>query len=670
MIFRLFLIFILSLLMTVKSTSVKAQINDSLNAKRLSEIEISAYAKPSTSRSTSPLQIIDNTEIERIGILSVSDAVRRFSGVTVKDYGGIGGMKTVSIRGMGAQHTAVSYDGVTMSNVQSGQIDISRFSLDNISMISLSIGQSDDIFQPARSYASAGLLQVNTLNPEFTNKTYKLNIETKAGSFGLFNPYLYYAQKLSNKFSLSVNGGWERADSRYKFEYDNAGKTEERKRKNSNVDIWRTEVNLYGNLGKGGELRFKTNYYDSERGLPGSIILYNEDSFERVHNKDLFSQLYYKNELNSKFELKGLAKFSRYYYLYSNDTNKVGEAGEMTKQEDRITQFEYYTSVGVLYKPIDNLSVSIMEDIFQNRLISNFNDVDKPRRNSSLTALSAQFSNSYLTITGNLLATYVDESIKSGEAPDDKKKITPSISVSLQPLSRTNLRIRSSYKKIFRVPTFNDMYYIRMGNKDLKPEYATQYNIGITWAGRISNTLDFINISVDGYKNKVDDKIVAFPTGNIFKMRNFGKVDMTGIDINLRSHITLKNDMGLDLSGNYSYQKVIDVTDEKAKNYKHQIPYTPRHYGSGAISFENRWVNIAYTLIVSGKRYALDQNIPDNEMEAYTDHSVSLNRTFAFNDKSLRLQLNLINLGNKNYQIIQYYPMPGRSFTLSAQYNF
>lgn len=56
-------------------------------------------------------------------------------------------MKTVSIRGMGAQHTAVSYDGVTMSNVQSGQIDISRFSLDNVSMITLSIGQSDDTFQ-------------------------------------------------------------------------------------------------------------------------------------------------------------------------------------------------------------------------------------------------------------------------------------------------------------------------------------------------------------------------------------------------------------------------------------------------------------------------------------------------------------------------------------------
>lgn len=649
---------------------LQAQINDSINPQKLSEIEISATNRPSVTRSTSPLQVIDNTTIEKTGILSVSDAVRRFSGVTVKDYGGIGGMKTVSIRGMGAQHTAVSYDGVTMSNVQSGQIDISRFSLDNISMISLNIGQSDDIFQPARSYASAGLLQINTLAPSFKDKTYKASIEARTGSFGLFNPKIYYAQKLNSKFSLSVNGGWERSDGMYEFEYKNADKTESRKRKNSDVGIWRTEVNLYGNMGKAGELRFKTNYFDSERGLPGSVILYNEDSFERLHNKDLFSQAFYQNKLGEKFEIKGQAKFSRFFYKYIDYTNKIGESGGVTKKEDRVLQFEYYGSASVLYKPMKYVSVSLSEDVFQNRLKNNFNDVDNPKRNSSLTALAVQFSNNRLIVTGSLLATYVNESVKSGEEPDNKKKITPSISASFAPLNKTNLRLRASYKKIFRVPTFSDMYYIRMGNKNLKPEYATQYNAGITWTGRISETFEFISLSVDGYKNKVKDKIVAFPTANIFKMRNFGEVDMKGLDVNMNSDISINKDLSVNLSGNYSYQKFIDVTSEDAKNYKHQIPYTPRHYGSGAITLENPWVDIAYTVLISGKRYALDQNIPDNEIEAYTDHTISFNKTISFNSNSLRMQFNLVNLAGKNYQIIQYYPMPGRSFTFSANYSF
>lgn len=662
---RTFLFPILSFFITC-CTSLHAQINDSLNAKRLSEVEISAHIKPSVSRSTTPLQVIDNTEIERIGILSVSDAVRRFSGVTVKDYGGIGGMKTVSIRGMGAQHTAVSYDGVTMSNIQSGQIDIGRFSLDNVSMISLSIGQSDNIFQPARSYASAGLLEVVTANPVFVNKSYNANIQIKTGSYGLFNPTIYYVQKLNGKFSLSLNNGWERADGRYKFTYKNAEQTEERKRRNSDVDIWRTELNLYGNMGKAGEVKFKINYYDSERGLPGSVILYKDDNNERVWNRDLFSQLYYKNSLSDKIDIKGQLKFSRNYYKYISIDNNV----ENGRQEDRITQYEYYASTGILYKIHQYLTISLFEDVFQNRLNSNFSDVDKPKRLSSLTALAAQFSNKCLTITGSLLATYVDESVKSGESPDDKKKITPSVSISYLPFGQTNLRVRGSYKKIFRVPTFTDLYYIRMGNINLKPEYATQYNIGITWAGKLSETIDFISLSLDGYKNKVDDKIVPFPTMNIFKMRNYGKVDMTGLDLNTRLHASLTKNISLDITGNYSCQRVIDVTDKDSKNYRDQIPYTPRHYGSGSISLENPWVNIAYTVIISGKRYALDQNIPENEIESYTDHTISLNKSFRINSNHLRMQFNLVNLTNKNYQIVQYYPMPGRSFTISANYNF
>ncbi len=132
-------LFSLIFLFVVGCMHVQAQINDSLNAKKLAEIEISAQIKPSVSRSTTPLQVIDNTEILQRGIQTVSDAVRQFNGIVLKDYGGIGGLKTIAIRGMGTEHTAVSYDGIMVSNMQSGQVDIGRFSLDNISMISRNI---------------------------------------------------------------------------------------------------------------------------------------------------------------------------------------------------------------------------------------------------------------------------------------------------------------------------------------------------------------------------------------------------------------------------------------------------------------------------------------------------------------------------------------------------
>lgn len=83
-----------------------------------------------------PLQEMTLKKIQSLNALQLSDAVKHFAGITVKDYGGIGGLKSVSIRSLGANHTAVGYDGITLSDCQTGQIDISRFSLENVDRLS------------------------------------------------------------------------------------------------------------------------------------------------------------------------------------------------------------------------------------------------------------------------------------------------------------------------------------------------------------------------------------------------------------------------------------------------------------------------------------------------------------------------------------------------------
>lgn len=129
---------------------------------QIEKVTVTARRSPNKVTSAVPVQTMSQQDISRLGIQNMADAVRRFAGANVKDYGGIGGLKTVSIRNMGAAHTAVSYDGVAVSNCQAGQIDIGRFSLDNVSMLSLAIGQSEDLLQSARLYASAGVLGIET----------------------------------------------------------------------------------------------------------------------------------------------------------------------------------------------------------------------------------------------------------------------------------------------------------------------------------------------------------------------------------------------------------------------------------------------------------------------------------------------------------------------------
>lgn len=110
---------------------------DTAHIYSIPEIMVSDPYQTREVRSASSLQVFNKEELKNLQALQVSDAVKHFAGVTVKDYGGIGGLKTVSIRSLGAQHTAVSYDGITVSDCQTGQVDIGRFSLNNVDRLSL-----------------------------------------------------------------------------------------------------------------------------------------------------------------------------------------------------------------------------------------------------------------------------------------------------------------------------------------------------------------------------------------------------------------------------------------------------------------------------------------------------------------------------------------------------
>lgn len=638
---------------------------DTSNYHRLSNVEVVAKARRSVTREAAPLQVMDREGIERLGLQDLSEAVKRFSGVTVQDYGGIGGLKTVSVRSLGAKHTAVSYDGVTVTDAQSGQIDISRFSLDNVETVELAIGQADDIFQTARLYASAGALNIQTARPDFSSSPFHFKAQLKGGSFGLANPYLRYEQKIGDRWSATWEGDFLRADGQYPFTLINGEQKERKKRKNSDIETWRTEMNLSGRVGRQGRLSVKGYYFESERGLPGSVILYNDYAGERLWDKNAFVQAHYRMPVGERFEWQAIAKYNYAWNRYLDINNKYAEG----KQVDRYTQNEYYGSASGLYRLTDHFSFSLAEDFFVNTLDNTLPGCPYPKRYSSLTAAAARYQDSRLTVTASLLGTYMTERIREGDVPPDRKRLSPSVSASWRIWQDRNLRVRVSYKDIFRVPTFNDMYYLRIGNTNLRPEKATQYNVGLTWSGVLPG-MNFLTLSADGYYNRVTDKIVAIPTMFIWKMMNMGEVRIGGADVNMSAGIPLYGKVELQVQGTYTFQRAVDVTNSEAKNYRDQIPYTPRHAGTMSVSLLNPWLNVTYGLVSAGDRYALPQNIEDNRIDRYTEHSLSVNREWKVGACRLRLQGEILNLTNRTYEVIQFYPMPGRSWRVKVAVSY
>lgn len=616
----------------------------------------------------SPVQTMSEVEMERLGTVGLYEALNRFSGVNVKDYGGVGGLKTVSVRNMGAAHTSVVYDGIAISDAQNGQVDISRFNLDDVSSVSMSIGLEDDIFCSARHLTSAGVLRLETLWPSFSQASTEVSARMSFGSFNTYNPYVSLRQRINDKYSLraALNASFSKGD--YPYLLKNGNITTYDRRVNSDVEAYGAETDFYADWEERGRLKAKFNVHASERGLPGSVVLYTSNAYERLWDRSVISDVMYDCDFGERWRFHADAGFSNGFNRHLDTDPAYPEP-----QDSRYSQSETTLAVRSMFMPTSVWKVVLAEDLYCNTLSSNIPECPFPVRLSSVSALSAQYDGASFKATASLVGTYMTESLRadlaSGSVPTDRFRLSPAIGLSWSAFK--GFFLRASYKEGFRMPTFNDLYYARVGNRNLRPEIARQTNLGLTFSG----TYDWgcVDLTADGYYNFIKDKIVAVPTMFIWKMRNVGEVAMYGADVTASVRWCLAKWMTLHLSGNYSLQYALDVTDPESKSYRHQIPYTPRHCGGGDATLELPWVNLTYKVNAVGRRYVLNQNIPANEIAAYADHGLSLNRAFDFGRKHgyrIYVGVEALNLSGVNYEVIRYYPMPGRSFRLTLKFKY
>ena len=226
---------------------------------------------------------------------------------------------------------------------------------------------------------------------------------------------------------------------------------------------------------------------------------------------------------------------------------------------------------------------------------------------------------------------------------------------------------------MFRMPTFNDLYYTDMGNAFLKPEYAEQFNVGLKYTRNFEKSpfMRMLDVSVDAYYNKITDKIIAYPKGQQFRwtMLNLGEVEIKGVDAVLNALFTLGK-LEVTTKFQYTYQKTIDITDPADTYYRDQIPYIPWHSGSAVLNAAWRSWEVSYSFIYTGERYSSQANIPYNYQLPWYTSDFSLAKGWHVGKGDLKTTLEVNNLLNQQYEVVACYPMPGTNFKLIIQYTF
>lgn len=618
-----------------------------------------------------PVQTLSGDELHRLNSNSVADALRYFSGVQVKDYGGVGGIKTVNIRSMGTNHTGVVYDGVELGNAQNGQIDLGQFSLDNIEVLSLYNGQKSEILQPAKDFGSAGTIYMKTRKPIFNEaETYHARATIRTGSFDLLNPSALVELKLSERICASLSAEWINSSGKYKFRYRRVNPAGELAydttavRQNGDINATRIELNTYGTL-PSGSWTFKVYNYNSERGVPGAIVNNVWRRGERIWDTNSFVQGRY-TVFFGKFTTLNNIKYAFYRTHYVNNDDKQVKVDNLYKQK------EIYISSANEYEISEYWRISGSYDFLWNTLDADVYGFVKPNRISQFLSVATALSFDRIKAQASVLGTFIHDNIKGQQAPSDKHVLSPAVFLNGYPLKNKDFSVRLFYKQSFRMPTFNDLYYADMGNSKLAPERVTQYNIGILYDH--NSTTSFISstrLSCDVYYNKVKDKIVAYPKGQQFRwtMLNLGLVDIRGIDVT--GLITINPAKELYLTGRvqYTFQRAIDITNPADNYYKDQIPYIPHHSGSAIANAQWKGWSLNYSWIYVGERYNQQENIRYNYTQPWYTSDISLSKDFRFGKVNLRGLIEVNNLLSQDYDVILNYPMPKRNyrFTLTVE---
>ncbi|WP_412850342.1 TonB-dependent receptor plug domain-containing protein [Chryseobacterium sp. PMSZPI] len=618
-----------------------------------------------------PAQTLQGEELERLNSHSVADALRYFSGVQIKDYGGIGGLKTINIRSLGSQHVGVFYDGIQLGNAQNGLVDLGRYSLDDLEEISLYNGQKSEIFQSAKDFGSSGSIYLQPKIPVFTgNRKTNLVIRAKSASIDLFNPSFRLEQKISPKISASFSAEFLQSDGIYKFRYAKKypnGTTAYdtiAKRKDSDITAKRFETSVNGTLNN-GSWNLRGYGYISNRGMPGSIVngRFNARG-SRMFDENYFVQANFRKKLFPKFETQLKAKFA-YDYTRFLDTVK----SQYLKPSDNVyIQREVYVSSSNLYSINTNWDVSLNYDFQYNNLdAEGLYRFSFPTRYTSLVALATTYQWNRFKLMGSVLGTFTFEEVKRNKRPEDRSEWTPAVFMSYQPVAVPELTLRAFYKRIFRLPTFNDLYYTSIGNTLLKPEFTNQYDLGFTYQKKYNNSFfKSFYAKVDGYYNKVEDKIIAAPNGSMFRwlMMNLGMVEIVGADVNVQAEMMLGNVKLRPLLA-YTYQRAKDITNPADSFYGDQIPYTPWHSGSFVMMADYKNWSFNYSTIYVGERYDVNQdNIPYNYIQPWYTHDLSVQKKFNWGNHQFKVGLEMNNIFNQYYDVVINFPMPGRNFKL------
>ncbi|RKE02205.1 TonB-dependent receptor [Marinifilum flexuosum] len=620
--------FIIVLVICCFRISVMAQ-SSSMDTVHINAIDIIA---PRLKHFTQTEKIVklDTTVLQNYDSKDLGSVLEKISLVTVSSNGAFGALSNASVRGASAASTSVNWNGVPVNSLTTGSADLSLIGAGSFDNVEIVYGAVSSLYG---SGTMGGAIELSN-TPNWKNESL-VGVQSEVGSFSNYKTKLY--GKYSNSwisYTAQAFFQYGKNDFKYTDKYDFDSPTER---------LTNNENRVYGTI---HDLHLKLNkhyldmgawYQAKRKKIPGIMGIGTPKSNQQQRDSSLKVYLGWKT-LVGKFRIEAKTAYLFDYLKYTDDYVSVIQSRRVLNDAN----VRYYA----------NSKFSMDVNVKYSWLKGETNNYEKEENESRVT-LATKYSPDF----GTFIVT-IGKEWNSEVNPPEMYSFS-----SLFHVLPNVLNFRAKAGTHYRRPTFNDRYWMPGGNPDLKAEEGWNAEIGLSLLSFTSKIGNFSS-DLSLYQSKNKNSIGWRPDGGHWSSTNTGKMISKGLEVELNHTLNVANNVVRTVV-KYAYNDAYN-NDKNSDDYKQTLAYRPHHITKLLSDFIHKNWNAGIITTFRSHTKNWEEQKVDGSFLLDVNAGYRLKTDFA----KIKLSGRVENLLDKSYELVKYYPMPGRAYYLGVNVIF
>ncbi len=608
---------------------------------------VTIQAKPIYSLSGFKQTDADTTALRSLDYASLADLLSRHTPIFIKSYGQ-GNLATASFRGTSASHTKVLWNGMEINHPMLSQTDFSQISLAAADNVSLAYGGAG-INQGNGSLGGSILIESSPENI----KKFSFNARQSVASFQNYRSEVVVKAKHKNLKSRTVFST-QTADNNFPFKniYKDRNQPPVERRKHAGYENAAFLQELFYQGAKGSQLTGRVWLQNHFREIAPPLGAEHAQSSEEQSSEALRAMVDWERKLD-RIEIS--AK-SGYVYDNLHYQNSLALVNSKNYAYRFIQQGKVKTDISKELSWRGSLSYEHI------KVASNNYDIHPTRRDFTVYSNLHWHPDDILAVQLMLRQKNVDGTWIP---------LIPSAGFELKPFSDHQLRVTGNLSRNYRLPSLNDLYWEPGGDPQLNPEKGFSMESGLHFTTQKSRKWQ-ANVSLTAYRSDISNWISWQPDSimSYWTPQNISQVLSKGLELNY-AFLKTFNVFKAGFEQTYAFTSA-QYTDKKYENdaaLKKQLAYVPQHQVQSSLKMHFTNLSVLFYHRYTGKRYTTSDNT--SYMPGFSVVDLAVSKKIKVNKKwqgSIMARVN--NLTDKDYQLVAWYPMPGRNFQITMQLKF